>query len=361
MLTRFNYNNCYKKIPFCGSIYEIHPNGDMRDTVYKRSIPVKIVDDIPTVTTDNGEWFDGMSVALILAITYKTPNLPISRFKELRLLYKDGNLRNHSLYNTVWASPEGTMTHPLFPGYCYIPGLSRYLINREGEVISPISGTKLSPYVDANGYLMYGVQPDIGKRTIVGMHRLLSLAWLKYPADVDRLDVNHIDCNKSNNALDNLEWVTRSRNNQHMHENNLSNSIRVLTRDVLTGYVSSYYGMSEAGRVHGCNHVTIRNRINGSNLGKTYGGFQYKLDEDTPWPIITEAMEVSEIPEDGTCSIFVDGSNMGTVKEFRTTLEAANYMSVCYVALSRALAKENRVIFGEYMVYIQKSAMMETS
>ena len=58
-------------------------------------------------------------------------------------------------------------------------------------------------------------------RRVASVHRLVALAFIqnskKHP------QVNHIDCNKTNNHISNLEWCSRSHNMQHAHKNGLMN------------------------------------------------------------------------------------------------------------------------------------------
>ena len=59
-----------------------------------------------------------------------------------------------------------------------------------------------------------------GSQVMVDIHRLLMKVHFPVP-NYDKLDVNHIDGNKSNNYYKNLEWCTRSENIKHAYDNNL--------------------------------------------------------------------------------------------------------------------------------------------
>lgn len=56
------------------------------------------------------------------------------------------------------------------------------------------------------------------------LHRLLAEAFLIRPEHTT--EVNHIDGNKSNNALSNLEWVTRKQNSQHAYDTGLKEALK---------------------------------------------------------------------------------------------------------------------------------------
>jgi len=48
------------------------------------------------------------------------------------------------------------------------------------------------------------------------LHRLVAKAFIPNPENLPQ--VNHKDCNKANNAIDNLEWISRSQNILHAHK-----------------------------------------------------------------------------------------------------------------------------------------------
>lgn len=54
------------------------------------------------------------------------------------------------------------------------------------------------------------------------IHRLVAQAFIPNPDSLP--EVNHIDGNKANNCVENLEWVNRSGNSKHAYETNLTKS-----------------------------------------------------------------------------------------------------------------------------------------
>jgi len=74
-------------------------------------------------------------------------------------------------------------------------------------------------YVNKNGYEMVGLQ-NKSERKHKRVHVLVSEAFIG-PKDKN-MDVNHIDGNKLNNTLDNLEYMSRSDNCKHAFRLGLS-------------------------------------------------------------------------------------------------------------------------------------------
>jgi len=70
----------------------------------------------------------------------------------------------------------------------------------------------LKPVKTKNGYLQVALQKD-GKLKSFKVHRLVALTFLDN--QFNKSQVNHIDCNKSNNKIDNLEWCTPKENTAH--------------------------------------------------------------------------------------------------------------------------------------------------
>lgn len=98
----------------------------------------------------------------------------------------------------------------------------RYAVTRDGRVwaypnVSRLKGRWLKVHTMRSGYLY--VPLFNGKRKNVYVHRIVAMAWL--PAS-DKPQVNHIDGNRANNHVDNLEWVTHSENKLHAFRTGLT-------------------------------------------------------------------------------------------------------------------------------------------
>ena len=108
-----------------------------------------------------------------------------------------------------------------------IEGYDGYLISKEGEVWSERSNKLLSPFPDKKGYLLCNLYLN-GKRKQHKIHRLVALTFIPNPEN--KPQVNHIDGNKSNNHISNLEWASPKENIKHAWNSGLANSISGVRR-----------------------------------------------------------------------------------------------------------------------------------
>lgn len=96
---------------------------------------------------------------------------------------------------------------------------NRYSITRQGEVINLATNTALTPIKNPNGYLKVGLADGKGGHTQLSIHVLVAKHFLPNP--YAHKQVNHIDGNKENNHMSNLEWCSASRNINHALETGL--------------------------------------------------------------------------------------------------------------------------------------------
>ncbi|ASJ80019.1 HNH endonuclease [Lactococcus phage PLgY-30] len=93
-----------------------------------------------------------------------------------------------------------------------INGFENYAVSNLGRVVNIKSGRSLKPFIDKSGYLRHCLCEN-NKRKYVFLHRLIAIAFIDNPKE--KPCVNHIDEDKLNNSLDNLEWCTIKENNVH--------------------------------------------------------------------------------------------------------------------------------------------------
>lgn len=105
----------------------------------------------------------------------------------------------------------------------------RYLVSNYGRVQNRMSGLIFTPQIVGRGYLC--VKLMVGQKQIVRyIHRLVAETF--FDGDHNGLEVNHIDGDKWNNCIWNLEWVTSSENKYHAYRIGLKNHIATNKRSV---------------------------------------------------------------------------------------------------------------------------------
>lgn len=95
-----------------------------------------------------------------------------------------------------------------------------YTVDIYGRVFNR-SGKELKQWLTRDGYCMVRLCRN-GYEKSCSVHRLVADAF--FDGNHDGYEVNHIDGDKQNNFVGNLEWVTRSENLQHSYKANLRKS-----------------------------------------------------------------------------------------------------------------------------------------
>ena len=168
-----------------------------------------------------------------------------------------------------------------------IKDFPNYKITTEGKVFSQyaikssrVDGVwkEVKPVLcSATGYLLVTLCHE-GVRKNKRIHRLLMESFVPNP--LGKKQINHIDTNKQNNSLSNLEWATPSENTQHAVDHGLmDNAIQAASKAVLqleigTGKViASYSSIHEAGRQTGIAWQNISKVVLGKRTKA--GGFTW--------------------------------------------------------------------------------------
>ena len=103
-----------------------------------------------------------------------------------------------------------------------IRSLGRFVTNNGTEVW--IEGTMKTTRQTKQGYVLVDLWKD-GKGKTYKVHRLVAEAYIPNPEGKET--VNHIDGNKANNNVSNLEWATQKEQNLHFYQHNLKSKENV--------------------------------------------------------------------------------------------------------------------------------------
>lgn len=144
-----------------------------------------------------------------------------------------------------------------------IKGFPNYFITPSGQVFSKKSNKFLKHCPHPKGYLQVKLYDKyINKNKTI--HRLVAETYLENP--LNKKEVNHINGIKTDNRVENLEWVTKNENINHYHnsplyiENNNFNGKRSkIIIDLNTGIL--YNSMKEASTLLDINYQTFVSKV----------------------------------------------------------------------------------------------------
>ncbi len=138
-----------------------------------------------------------------------------------------------------------------------INNLANYTINENGEIHN-LKGKLICQWVDNVGYLQVKLRKD-GKWHYKRVHRLVAEHFIPNPNNLPQ--VNHIDGNKTNNNVNNLEWIDNKNNTQHGYDNNLYHSkkrcITIEVYDKQWNYINTYKSIRETSEMLHINRKTL--------------------------------------------------------------------------------------------------------
>ena len=144
-----------------------------------------------------------------------------------------------------------------------------YSVSTEGRIRKNSTRKILTPSKKPNGYLSINLGTGDGRRKKELVHRIVAMTFIP---NVDSLpEVNHIDGVRDNNAVTNLEWVTRRENVQ---KSSIPKSIRVYEKN--GDYVGTFSMIREACSELGLTESNLSACIHGRQ--KTHKGFIFQVE-----------------------------------------------------------------------------------
>lgn len=128
------------------------------------------------------------------------------------------------------------------------------------------NGNVLKATPDKKGYMRLRVTIERRKMSFK-LHRIVAEAFIPNPSNLKQ--VNHIDGNKANNCVENLEWVSNYENAHHAiehglwdnvtrasHKTNMARRTPVIAIDPYTGDRMHFASVSEAEQYFHTRHIS---------------------------------------------------------------------------------------------------------
>lgn len=119
------------------------------------------------------------------------------------------NNENLCYEGEIWKDIENYEGLYQVSNYGRVKSLPRMYAQKHGII------EKILKLQDSNGYLKCQIYKN-GKQKRYFLHRLMAIAFIPNPNFLPC--INHIDGNKLNNKIENLEWCTRSQNVRHAYK-----------------------------------------------------------------------------------------------------------------------------------------------
>ena len=134
----------------------------------------------------------------------------------------------------------------------------KYLASNKGRIYSINSKSIVKGRTNnRDDYLKVNFYASNGNSYNIFVHRVIALTFIKNNDPENAVNVDHINGNKRDNSIENLRWVTRSRNSRAGRDFNLLTGKRMVCKfDEDLNYIETYNSVTDA--------------VNSVGLGKNY-------------------------------------------------------------------------------------------
>ena len=183
--------------------------------------------------------------------------------------FRNGNPEDLRAENLFWKDEDAYETQP--KGTRRIPNFTAYAVNESGQIFSSLGRfrdgkwRRMTPSPDGRGYMRVMARDDKGAERTLKVHTAVLLAFVGPPPTV-RHECRHLDGDRRNNVLGNLQWGLPVRNagDKIRHGTQIRGSTSPMSKltesDVVTiraMWQSGNFSQKELAEMHGVTKPTI--------------------------------------------------------------------------------------------------------
>ena len=215
--------------------------------------------------------------------------------------------------------------------------------SKKGHVLNQSNST--------NGYMQVNIPID-GKRITKRVHRLVAETFIPNPDNLPM--VNHKDCNRTNNNVENLEFCTASYNQQYREKFGKSRGVPVFAVNLKTLEVSNFQSQAEASRELGIQQSNISAVIKGRQ--KQTHGYWFKEDDNNGIKTDKDKLKgiVDGMPFRG--GVFAVNLITSKVSRFKSHREAGRVFGVSQGNINKVIKGMLKQTGGYWFVNDDKNA-----
>lgn len=248
-----------------------------------------------------------------------------------------------------------------YQGFFLHPDNKSIAINVNGIVINAKTGDVLKTFLDKKGRFLVNISkklnPVTNKAQNAKLHRILARTFIGRPSrhkhtSFSKLEVNHIDGNRLNNSISNLEWVTGKENIIHSHLMNLHpNDRRVLAKSLKDGSIVAFNSVFACAKHFNISKPTLWKHLVTGNSGKFHReGYVFKFDDNTQWKHY-HASEIRLLGEANKLVDFLISHKENDIKIITQGYESLyQYTKMSTPTLCRRFKKSNILTINNYTI-----------
>lgn len=193
------------------------------------------------------------------------------------------------------------------------PDDHRIGVTKNGNFYNLKTNKLLKKNIGNTGYYCISITTPGKKLKTYKCHRILAITFMEIPENlknnkVSKIIVNHIDGNKLNIDLLNLEWTNNKGNIDHAYANELHTANKpVEIKNLLTGEITGCYSGGEVTRTYGIKKSTLFKHLNCDHAGQiNYSGYAFRFKTNKEWPPIVKKKNLF------IKILFIDNENKST-------------------------------------------------